>query len=194
MPVRCFFWRQTACSRADALRNAVARPAHTLSAGVALPTGRQAEGLCGGAPNSPGPSRGGGLCRVLSNGETFAASAGAGGVGVHELEAFAVEAVGEVERGAHEVEQALFVHEDFYSFVFKHLVGGAHLVVEQEVIHEAGAASSLHCHADVVGRGVAFLHAQGFYLLFRFVGDGYHGYATGLSTTLNTVMWFVSRP
>ena len=73
--------------------------------------------------------------------ETIAAAAGAAGVRVVEVEAFAVQSVGEVEFGACQVEEAFHVHYYFDALVFKLLVHWLYFIIEVEVVGEAGATA-----------------------------------------------------
>src|SRR5438105_104952 len=83
----------------------------------------------------------------LGDAEGRAAAAGGDHVGVINLEAGALEAVDEVDRGAVNVGQALAVDQEPDSLVLEHAVA-LPLLVEGKGILKAGAASAAHADAQ----------------------------------------------
>ena len=69
--------------------------------------------------------------------EAFATTAGAARVWVLELETFAVEAVGKVEFGTRQIQQALAVDDNFDALVFNDVVGRLLRRIELQVVHQS---------------------------------------------------------
>jgi hypothetical protein len=76
------------------------------------------------------------------NGETIPATAGSGGIGIVEVEAFAVEAVGEIEFSAGQIQEALHVYYHLDAFIFKFLIHRFYFVVEIKFVRQAGTSTS----------------------------------------------------
>ena len=108
-------------------------------------------------------------------GKAFSAAAGAGGVGVLEVKTLARKAVGEVQFGVHQVQEAFQVGHYLHAVVLKHLVGRLDLVVEVHLVAQAGAAAAYHADAQEVGRIIAMtgLPYQLLYFFSCFVGYRY---------------------
>lgn len=94
-----------------------------------------------------------------SDRETLSAATGSVGVGIVEHKPLAVEAAGELQFCANEVEEALSVDHDGYAVVFKTLVSFLLLVVEGQLIHQSAASSTFDTNANEAPiRGIRFGH------------------------------------
>lgn len=65
------------------------------------------------------------------------ATAGAGCVGIIELETLSVQSIAEIELGSDKVQEAFFIADNAYALVFKHLIVRLELVIELQHIAEA---------------------------------------------------------
>ena len=83
--------------------------------------------------------------------EALAATAGARGVGVIELETLAIKAIRKIQFGAGQVQEALHVNYHAHAFILKLLVHWAHLVVKVQLIAQARATAPGHRSAQAIG-------------------------------------------
>ncbi len=97
---------------------------------------------------------------LLLNGETFAAAAGAGGIGISKLEPFAIESIAEVELSASQIEETLHIHDNLKFIIIENLIAGFDLGVKFHVIAQAAAASADYTHAQKCFRLMALFHFQ----------------------------------
>lgn len=111
---------------------------------------------------------------TLLNREAFAASTGSRCIWINELEAFAVESVGEVECGSQQIEQTFLIDEDLHTLVFKYLIHGVDLFVKAKVIHKSGTSSTFNRDADVGTFRPSFFLAKFDNSVFGFFSNGDH--------------------
>lgn len=129
--------------------------------------------------------------------EALATAAGAGSVGIDKLKTFTIQAVGKIQHRTHQVKKAFLVHEDFDPLVFKNLIGCLDLIIKIQVVHQPRASASFHEYTHIVMNSVSFFFAQRDNLFFGFISYSDHSsrlQEIGLSTTLKTVIVFMSRP
>ena len=70
-------------------------------------------------------------------GETIPTTTSSAGIGIAEIESFAVQTIAKIECGIYQVEKTFQIGHYFHTIVFKNLVGGLGFVVEIELVTKA---------------------------------------------------------